>query len=527
MKHKFRHFLEIFNPNAPQNLPAEAMPFYVNDMIMRVLAGMSKAERPLFLKMPFNGRKAMEELASHDPGLVIGILGGSSGTTRDCFELLAQGEKSGAKVALFGRKINLAESPLDLVALFRPVIESEVTAEQAVKHYHAILVEEGPEAQAQARGRSQDHRTGARGLQEVTRRGIVLAGIVVLDIVHIIDHWPAEETLAFIDRTEMAAGGPPHNAAAGLLKLGADFPVTLLATAGSDAYGATMLASARGYGLDTSRVTVIPGAITSHTHVMSCQDTGRRTFFAQLGCNNLMHGRAPDAAGGQHRQDLLSRQPRHGPRPRPDRWLAHAAEGGEGPRHEDLPRALPGSRRRPAQAGAALPAARATCSWSTTTRPRASPASTSRPRVRLSWAAAEEACRKLLAMGVGELACVHHPDGAVAVTRNGEVAKRPSVRVDQSEIAGSTGAGDAFYAGVLLRPARGLAAAALPRPRQRRRRHVAPLAHHQRRHPSVGGMPRLCQGKGPAVDLGQSPAFTLPRLDRGILCGGRSKDARV
>jgi hypothetical protein len=56
VKHKFRHFLEIFNPNAPQNLSAEAMPFYVNDMIMRVLAGMAKAERPLFLKMPFNGR---------------------------------------------------------------------------------------------------------------------------------------------------------------------------------------------------------------------------------------------------------------------------------------------------------------------------------------------------------------------------------------------------------------------------------------------------------------------------------------
>ena len=40
VKHKFRHFLEIFNPNAPQNLPAEQMPFFVNDMIMRVLAGM-------------------------------------------------------------------------------------------------------------------------------------------------------------------------------------------------------------------------------------------------------------------------------------------------------------------------------------------------------------------------------------------------------------------------------------------------------------------------------------------------------
>jgi sugar/nucleoside kinase (ribokinase family) len=66
------------------------------------------------------------------------------------------------------------------------------------------------------------------------------------------------------------------------------FRYTLLATAGDDAYGETMLASAQSYGLDTSHVSVIPGAVTSHTHVMSCRDTGRRTFFAQLGCNNLM-----------------------------------------------------------------------------------------------------------------------------------------------------------------------------------------------------------------------------------------------
>ncbi len=143
VKHKFRHFLEVFNPNAPQNLDPAVMPFFVNDMIMRVLAGVAKVERPLFLKMPFNGRKAMEELASHDPALVIGILGGSAGTTRDCFELLSQGEKSGARVALFGRKINLAESPLDLVALFRPVIESAVKPEEAVRAYHATLKKKG------------------------------------------------------------------------------------------------------------------------------------------------------------------------------------------------------------------------------------------------------------------------------------------------------------------------------------------------------------------------------------------------
>lgn len=136
---KFRHFLEVFNPNAPKNLSPEQMPFFVNDNILRCLGGMTKADRPLFLKMPFNGRKAMEELASYDTELVVGILGGGGGTTRDCLELIHQGEKSGARVALFGRKIKLAESPLDLLSMFRPVIERHITPEEAVKQYHAIL----------------------------------------------------------------------------------------------------------------------------------------------------------------------------------------------------------------------------------------------------------------------------------------------------------------------------------------------------------------------------------------------------
>jgi hypothetical protein len=40
---------------------------------------------------------------------------------------------------LFGRKINLAESPIDLVALFRPVIERNIAPQEAVKAYHATL----------------------------------------------------------------------------------------------------------------------------------------------------------------------------------------------------------------------------------------------------------------------------------------------------------------------------------------------------------------------------------------------------
>ena len=136
---KFRHFLEVFNPNAPKDLSPDQIPAFVNDNILRAIAGMTKADRPLFLKIPFNGRRWMEELAGYDPELVVGILGGSSGTTRDTFELLHQGEKSGARIALFGRKIKLAESPLDLLDLFPRVIAREVTPEEGVKVYHAIL----------------------------------------------------------------------------------------------------------------------------------------------------------------------------------------------------------------------------------------------------------------------------------------------------------------------------------------------------------------------------------------------------
>lgn len=138
-RHKFRHFLEVFNPNAPKGLSPGEAPAFVNDNILRTVAGMTKADRPLFLKMPFNGRRWMEELAGYDTELVVGILGGSGGTTRDTFELLHQGEKSGARVALFGRKIKLAESPLDLLSLFPRVIERDLSPQEAVKSYHATL----------------------------------------------------------------------------------------------------------------------------------------------------------------------------------------------------------------------------------------------------------------------------------------------------------------------------------------------------------------------------------------------------
>ena len=139
----FTYFLEVFNPNVDAGLAPNLLPHYVNDCILRCLAGLTRAERPRFLKIAYNGPKALEELASFDPDLVVGVLGGGAGTTRDTFELLHQAERYGARVALFGRKINLAESPLAIVALMRQVADGAVAPAEAVRAYHDELRRQG------------------------------------------------------------------------------------------------------------------------------------------------------------------------------------------------------------------------------------------------------------------------------------------------------------------------------------------------------------------------------------------------
>lgn len=135
-----KHFLEIFNPAFDIGIKKEELGHYINDMIIKAVAGVTEADAPQFLKIQFNGAKPMEELSQYDPeGLIAGILGGAAGTTRDTFELALQAEQAGARVALFGRKINLAEAPLKLVELMRHCVEQSLSPTQAVHDYHEHL----------------------------------------------------------------------------------------------------------------------------------------------------------------------------------------------------------------------------------------------------------------------------------------------------------------------------------------------------------------------------------------------------
>jgi hypothetical protein len=135
----FRHFLEVFDPNRPEAVDASQVPGFINDAIVRTLGGVTAKGRPIFLKMVYHGPQAMEELVHYDPHLVVGILGGSAGTTYDAFKLLAEAKKYGARVALFGRKINNAENQLAFIRFLRLIADGEIGPEEAVKAYHGVL----------------------------------------------------------------------------------------------------------------------------------------------------------------------------------------------------------------------------------------------------------------------------------------------------------------------------------------------------------------------------------------------------
>ena len=81
----------------------------------------------------------MEALVRYDSEIVVGILGGSAGTTLDAFQMLHDAKKYGARVALYGRKINNAEHQLTFIEYLRAIADGQIGPVEATKAYHGDL----------------------------------------------------------------------------------------------------------------------------------------------------------------------------------------------------------------------------------------------------------------------------------------------------------------------------------------------------------------------------------------------------
>jgi hypothetical protein len=138
-----RHLLEVFAPNVLGAVEPEDRGRFLSDFVVRALAGVPRAGRPILLKMPYLGSDSLEALAAYDPHLIPGILGGSAGTTFDAFLLLEKARRHGARAALFGRKINRCEDQLTFVHYLRLLADGEIEAAEACRAYHADLARLG------------------------------------------------------------------------------------------------------------------------------------------------------------------------------------------------------------------------------------------------------------------------------------------------------------------------------------------------------------------------------------------------
>jgi len=117
------------------------------------------------------------------------------------------------------------------------------------------------------------------------RKGIAIAGTILVDIVKNISEYPKIGMLTHVSGQTIAVGGCVPNTAIDLAKIDSSLPVSAVAKVGSDENGKYLVSQLSKNGVDVSRITYSRELPTGCDDVMSCPD-GERTFFLQRGAND-------------------------------------------------------------------------------------------------------------------------------------------------------------------------------------------------------------------------------------------------
>lgn len=122
------------------------------------------------------------------------------------------------------------------------------------------------------------------------RQGILAAGNFIVDRVKLIDHFPAQDTLASIIQETQSNGGGPYNVLKDLALMQVPYPLHAAGLIGTDPDGAWILNDLQTHHIGTTHLCQTKDHPTSYTDVMTVAGTGRRTFFHQRGANAFFTG---------------------------------------------------------------------------------------------------------------------------------------------------------------------------------------------------------------------------------------------
>ena len=119
------------------------------------------------------------------------------------------------------------------------------------------------------------------------RKGIIAAGNMLVDHVHQIVQWPERGWLAEIIHSERATGGAPLNVLLTLAKMHVSIPLQAVGLIGEDSDGDYIMAMLDQYHVNRQRVQRTTFAPTSMSQVMT-DPSGQRTFFHSPAANRLL-----------------------------------------------------------------------------------------------------------------------------------------------------------------------------------------------------------------------------------------------
>lgn len=287
------------------------------------------------------------------------------------------------------------------------------------------------------------------------RSGVLCAGTAVVDVGKVIDAYPALDHLAFIDSISLSTGGPTLNMAVDLRQLGADFPVDVVCAIGDDDHGAFLRAECARLGIGLEHSVTIDGHITSFTDVMVERDGGRRTFFHHAGANSVFQIPLGALRTSNARILHVGSPGLHAAMDRVgdgrNAWVDLLEEGLAQGMHTNLEMVTLSPQRQVHLSGPCLPYAS-----SVIINELEAGALTGvdidieTPDSPVDWDTVTTMAMGLIELGVRSLAVIHTPAGAVAADAHGRTWQQGSVRIPRDVVRSTTGAGDAFAAGVLF-----------------------------------------------------------------------------
>ncbi len=286
---------------------------------------------------------------------------------------------------------------------------------------------------------------------------ICIAGNIVLDLLYSIGGYPASGKLTTITDIGKTVGGSVCNVGIDIARLMPDVKVSGLGLVGADENGDYILDRLNAEGMDTS--TIYRRGATSFTAVMSDTVTRERTFFQYRGANSdfcedsfdwddidcdLLHIAyillldALDEEDAEYGTKMA-------------RLLAHAKERGIKTSIDVVSES--GERFRKL-----VPPSLKYTDYCVINEIEASE-STGIPLRDGDGVLLADNLPKVLAalfaLGVGEWAVIHCPEGGFGMDRNGKLYSCGQINLPKEKIKGKVGAGDAFCAGVLSAAHRG------------------------------------------------------------------------